>query len=114
MRWSSRCRRRAGDGGGGRPDEGAVALKQDERAPFVAALARARASAYPPGEFVEQESFMRASEIRLLAERAGIAPGVSVLDLCCGVAGPGRLVTRERGCGYLGIDRSASAIDIAR
>ena len=57
---------------------------------------------------------MRAGEIRALAERAGIAPGVSVLDLCCGVAGPGRLITRELGCGYLGIDPSASAIDIAR
>ena len=34
---------------------------------------------------------MRAAEIRALAVRAGIGPGVSVLDLCCGVAGPGRL-----------------------
>ena len=64
-------------------------MKQDERAPFVQALQRARVSAYAPGEFVEQESFMRAGEIRALAGRAGIAPGVSVLDLCCGVAGPG-------------------------
>jgi SAM-dependent methyltransferase len=90
------------------------AMKQDERAPFVDALRRARMSAYPPGEFVEQESFMRATEIRALAGRAGIAPGVSVLDLCCGVAGPGRLITRELGCTYLGVDYSASAIDIAR
>jgi SAM-dependent methyltransferase len=57
---------------------------------------------------------MRASEILALADQAGIAPGVSVLDLCCGVAGPGRLITRERGCTYLGVDYSASAIDIAR
>ena len=57
---------------------------------------------------------MRAGEIRALAERAGIGPGVSVLDLCCGVAGPGRFITRELGCGYLGVDYSASAIDIAR
>ena len=57
---------------------------------------------------------MRAGEIRALAERAGIAPGVSVLDLCCGVAGPGRFITRELGCGYLGVDQSASAVDIAR
>jgi SAM-dependent methyltransferase len=71
-------------------------------------------SAYAPGEFVEQESFMRATEIRALAHQAGIAPGVSVLDLCCGVAGPGRLITRELGCTYLGVDFSSSAIDIAR
>src|SRR5581483_12171840 len=81
---------------------------------FVEALRRARVSAYPAGEFVEQESFMRASEIRAVARRAGIAPGVSVLDLCCGVAGPGLLITRELGCTYLGVDYSSSAIDIAR
>lgn len=57
---------------------------------------------------------MRAGEIRALAHEAGIAPGVSVLDLCCGVGGPGRLITRELGCAYLGVDSSASAIDIAR
>lgn len=57
---------------------------------------------------------MRASEIRALAERAGIAPGVSVLDLCCGVAGPGRFISRELGCIYLGLDSSPAAIDIAR
>lgn len=89
-------------------------MKQDERTPFIRALRRARMSAYPPGEFVEQESFMRASEIRTLARQAGIAPGVSVLDLCCGVAGPGRLITREAGCTYLGVDLSSSAIEIAR
>jgi len=89
-------------------------MKQDERAPFVRALRRARTSAYPPGEFVEQESFMRAREVRALAGQAGIAPGVSVLDLCCGVAGPGRFITRELGCTYLGVDYSSSAIDIAR
>jgi SAM-dependent methyltransferase len=89
-------------------------VKQDERAPFVHALQRARVAAYAPGEFVEQESFMGAGEIRALARRAGISPGVSVLDLCCGVAGPGRFITKELGCAYLGVDYSSSAIDIAR
>ena len=89
-------------------------MKQDERAPFVQALQRARMSAYSPGEFVGQESFMLAGEIRALASQAGIAPGVSVLDLCCGVAGPGRLITQELGCTYLGVDSSSSAINIAR
>ena len=89
-------------------------MKQDDRAPFDQALQRARVSAYAPGEFVEQESFMRAGEIRTLAARAGIAPGVRVLDLCCGVAGPGRFITQELGCTYLGVDFSSSAIDIAR
>ena len=89
-------------------------MKQDDRAPFDQALQRARVSAYDRGEFVEQESFMRAGEIRTLAARAGIAPGVRVLDLCCGVAGPGRFITQVFGCTYLGVDFSSSAIDIAR
>jgi SAM-dependent methyltransferase len=67
-----------------------------------------------PGEFVEQEGFMTAGEVRTVAARAGVAPGVCVLDLCCGVAGPGRFITRELGCAYLGVDYSSSAIDIAR
>jgi len=57
---------------------------------------------------------MRAAEIRTLAERAGIASEVSVLDLCCGVAGPGRFLAQEFGCDYVGVDSSASAIGIAR
>lgn len=57
---------------------------------------------------------MRASEILDLADRAGIGPGISVLDLCCGVAGPGRFITRQRGCAYLGLDSSAGAIELAR
>jgi SAM-dependent methyltransferase len=57
---------------------------------------------------------MGAAEIRNLAQRAAITPGVSVLDLCCGVAGPGRFITRELGCAYLGVDLSADAIAIAR
>ena len=89
-------------------------MKQDDRAPFDEALQTARQAAYAPGEYVGQESFMRATEIRALAVRAGVAPGVFVLDLCCGVAGPGRFLTRELGCTYLGVDSSQSAIDIAR
>ena len=44
-------------------------MKQDERGPFDEALRQARGQAYDPGEYVEQESFMRADEIRTLAER---------------------------------------------
>ncbi len=71
-------------------------------------------AAYPPGEFVEQESFMRAGEILSISRTAGVGPGVSVLDLCCGVAGPGRFVTSELGCTYLGVDLSSGAIALAR
>jgi SAM-dependent methyltransferase len=57
---------------------------------------------------------MLSGEILALARQAGIAPGVSVLDLCCGVAGPGLLITQELGCTYLGVDYSSSALEIAR
>jgi SAM-dependent methyltransferase len=57
---------------------------------------------------------MRAAEIRRLAHQARLGPGVSVLDLCCGVAGPGRMITADSGCRYLGIDHSASALASAR
>jgi SAM-dependent methyltransferase len=82
--------------------------------PLASALQRARTAAYPPGEYVGQESFMDAGEIRQLAHKAVIGPGVCLLDLCCGVAGPGRLITAELGCHYLGLDASASALEIAR
>jgi sarcosine/dimethylglycine N-methyltransferase len=71
-------------------------------------------AAFPTGEFVGQESFMTAGEIRALAVQAGVGAGVAVLDLCCGVGGPGRFLTRELGCAYLGVDASPSAISIAR
>jgi SAM-dependent methyltransferase len=89
-------------------------MRQDDRAPFDRALHRARVAAYAPGEFAGQEGFMTAGEIRALALQAGIGPGVTVLDLCCGTAGPGGLVMRDMGCDYLGVDASASAVAIAR
>jgi SAM-dependent methyltransferase len=89
-------------------------MRQDDRAPFERALQRARVSAYAPGEFAGQESFMTAGEILALAAHAGVGPGVEVLDLCCGIAGPGRLLTRDLGCTYLGVDASASAVALAR
>jgi len=89
------------------------AVRQDERRATVNALWRAQQIAFGPGEYVEQESFVRASEILALAHQAAVGPGVRVLDLCCGVAGPGRLVTGELGCVYLGVDSSESAVAIA-
>src|SRR5689334_12314190 len=80
----------------------------------MTALERAQATAYPAGEYVGQESFMRAAEVRRLAHQARVGPGVSVLDLCCGVAGPGRMITAESGCRYLGIDHSSSSLTAAR
>lgn len=89
-------------------------MRSDQRAAFEAALRRARLAAYAPGEYVEQESFMGAGEITELARQASVGPGSRVLDLCCGVAGPGRFITRTTGCDYLGVDLSESALAIAR
>ncbi|HZP52003.1 class I SAM-dependent methyltransferase [Actinocrinis sp.] len=57
---------------------------------------------------------MQAGEIRELARQARVASGVSVLDLCCGVAGPGRMIAAESACRYLGVDRSAGSLATAR
>ena len=73
-----------------------------------------RESAFAAGEFVGQESFITAREVLALTRRAGVGPGVSVLDLCCGVAGPGLLVVRELGCAYLGIDANRTSVAVAR
>jgi SAM-dependent methyltransferase len=89
-------------------------VRQDDRTPFERALRRARAEAYAPGEFAGQEGFMTAGEILALAAHAGVGPGVSVLEVGCGVGGPGHLLTRELGCSYVGVDFSASAVAIAR
>jgi SAM-dependent methyltransferase len=89
-------------------------MRQGQQAPWQTALRRAQAAAYPEGEYVGQESFMQAAEIRSLAHQARVGPGVPVLDLCCGVAGPGRMITAESGCDYLGVDQSASALATAR
>jgi len=88
-------------------------MSQTERRPFVEALRRGKEAAFGHGEYVEQESFIRASEIRMLAARATIGPGVSVLDLCCGIAGPGRFLARKFGCSYVGVDSSDAAIAVA-
>ena len=89
-------------------------MRHDQRAPYLSALEQAQAAAFPAGEYVGQESFIRAGEVRALAHRARIGPGVRVLDLCCGVAGPGRMITAESGCRYLGVDHSARALAAAR
>jgi SAM-dependent methyltransferase len=85
-----------------------------QETPLLTALGRAQATAYPTGEYVGQESFMRAAEVRRLAHQARVGPGAAVLDLCCGVAGPGRMITAESGCRYLGVDQSARALATAR
>lgn len=84
------------------------------RAPVDDAAGDVRATAYPPGEYVQQESFATARDVLSLAKQAGVGPNTDVLDLCCGAAGFGRFLTRTLGCRYVGVDRSVSAIALAR
>jgi SAM-dependent methyltransferase len=88
-------------------------VSQVERRSVVETLRPAQEAAFGSAEYVEQESFIRASEIRALAQQAAVGPGVSVLDLCCGVAGPGLFLTRELGCDYVGVDSSEDAVAVA-
>lgn len=97
-----------------RPGGGVVAINHHLRHTVDRALHDARIAAYGPGEFVGQESFMRASDILRLAAHAGVGPKTSVLDVCCGVGGPGLLIARKFGCAYHGVDVSDSAVRIAR
>jgi SAM-dependent methyltransferase len=99
---------------GVRPGGGVVALNHDRRDMVDRALRDARLAAYGPDEFVGQESLMRATDILRLAEHAGVGPKTSVLDVCCGVGGPGLLIARTFGCAYHGVDASVSAVRIAR
>lgn len=89
-------------------------MRTDNRLDYDRALSKARYAAFPSGQFVGQESFMRAGEILALARAAGVGPGVRVLDLCCGAGGVGRFLATELGCCYRGVDASAGAVELAR
>lgn len=80
----------------------------------VATLRRAGGVALPPGEYVGQESFVSAGEIRALATAIGIRSGDRVLDLCCGAGGISLYLVEQTGCRVLGIDLSRAAIRLAR
>jgi SAM-dependent methyltransferase len=80
----------------------------------VAALAAARRRAFLPETYAGQESFVSAAEVLELARAAGVESGTRVLDLCCGVGGPGRLVAAATGCRLIGVDRDPGALVLAR
>ena len=84
------------------------------RARYVEALQKARVAAFHPEEYVGQENFLSTAAILALARQAHIGPTTRVLDLCCGVGGPGNLIARERGSRHLGIDRDPHALELAR
>lgn len=77
-------------------------------------LWEARQEGFAAGEFVGQQSFVSVTELRWLASRARVGAGLRVLDVCCGLAGPGLWLAGEYGCAYLGIDADEATIATAR
>lgn len=63
---------------------------------------------YPEG--FESISFLSLSEMRRMAEELRLAPGHTLVDLGCGMGGPGLWVARETGARLIGVDRSSVAV----
>jgi cyclopropane fatty-acyl-phospholipid synthase-like methyltransferase len=81
---------------------------------WCAVLQRVGKEAFGAGEYVGQESFVTAGEVLALAESAGVRAGTRVLDLCCGVGGPGLLVAGRTRCRMVGVDLSRDVLWLAR
>jgi ubiquinone/menaquinone biosynthesis C-methylase UbiE len=52
----------------------------------------------------DQDHYGGLNAVDALAERARLAPGVRLLDVCCGLGGPARYVARKYGTDVVGID----------
>ncbi|MEX2247789.1 MAG: methyltransferase domain-containing protein [Dehalococcoidia bacterium] len=74
--------------------------------------AHALGEGYPEG--FEHISFLTLAEMRRMAEELRLAAGASLVDLGCGMGGPGLWIARETGAGLTGIDLSGVAVEHAR
>jgi SAM-dependent methyltransferase len=97
-----------------RPAIGSTEWYDALRAQPTPTLRRAREAAYGDGQFVGQDSFMTADQILALARAAGVTSGARVLDVCCGIGGPGVYLARELGCRIVGVDLSGEGVRRAR
>jgi SAM-dependent methyltransferase len=97
-----------------RPAIGSTEWYDALRARPAPAFRRAREAAYGDGQFVGQDSFMTADQILALARAAGVTSGARVLDVCCGIGGPGVYLARELGCRIVGVDLSREGVRRAR
>lgn len=97
-----------------RPTIGSTRWYDGQRARPTPAFHRARMTAYGTGQFVGQDGFLTADEIRVLAQAVGAGPGARVLDACCGSGGPAVYVARETGCRLVGVDLSRRGVEGAR
>lgn len=80
---------------------------------FDSALWR-RIRALAHREDVGQHSWTSAAELRGDVARLRIGPGRRLLDCGCGPGGALVLLMRESGCEGVGLDRSATAVELAR
>ena len=87
-------------------------MRQDQRAASLTALGGA-GGRLPRGRVRGPAELHAGSRDPELAHQARVGPSVPVLDLCCGWP-PGRMITAEWGCRYLGVDQSARAVATAR
>jgi SAM-dependent methyltransferase len=53
------------------------------------------------------------SETTILAQKAGINEGTSVLDVCCALGGPARQLARTYGCKVIGLDATQRMLEEA-
>ncbi len=67
---------------------------------------------YPDG--FEHISFLTLSEMTAMAAALKLAPGALLIDLACGMGGPGLWIAREANARLTGIDISAVALAAAR
>ncbi|HMN81135.1 MAG TPA: methyltransferase domain-containing protein [Burkholderiaceae bacterium] len=62
----------------------------------------------------DQDHYGGVDVVEALAERAGIAAGHHVLDVCSGMGGPARWIAHRYGCRVTGLDFTASRVEAAR
>jgi SAM-dependent methyltransferase len=64
--------------------------------------------------YAAQLSIAAPADVRMLATRAGVKPGMRVADLCCGLGGPSLLIAKEFGCTVVAVDWSRQAVASCR
>ena len=100
-------------------DESRVAAGYDlvyeamPRSPTLAGIWREHACGrdYPAG--FEHISFITLDELRTLVRELRLTPGARLVDLACGMGGPGLWIGREADAGLTGIDISPVAVAAA-
>src|SRR5438045_6247936 len=67
---------------------------------------------FPAG--FEHISFVTLAELRHMSDELQLTPDTLLVDLACGMGGPGLWIARERGARLRGVDVSSVAVSAAR